>query len=120
MILIIPIVILLVMVVGWVCMKKQGGHHNSSSSAIQISEVGGLRGRGLNKSTVETYRKITVGENSIEGPNDVACTICLADYATNEAIRFMPECEHCFHVECIDKWLSMSRKCPVCRISLPN
>lgn len=71
---------------------------------------------GLEKSTIETYRKITVGESRrIEGPNDVTCTICLADYAPNETIRFMPECKHCFHVECIDEWLSINNKCPVCR-----
>ncbi|XP_051145412.1 putative RING-H2 finger protein ATL21A isoform X1 [Andrographis paniculata] len=71
---------------------------------------------GLDKSTIETYRKITVGESRhIEGPNDVTCTICLGDYAPNETIRFMPECEHCFHVECIDEWLSINNKCPVCR-----
>ncbi|PIN02172.1 Anaphase-promoting complex (APC), subunit 11 [Handroanthus impetiginosus] len=74
--------------------------------------------RGLDKSTIETYRKMKVGESChIEGPNDVTCTICLGDYVPEDTIRFMPECEHCFHVECIDKWLSMNSKCPTCRTS---
>lgn len=73
---------------------------------------------GLDQYTIGTYRKIRIGQNCrVEGPNDITCTICLADYVPNDTIRFMPECQHCFHVKCIDKWLSMKGKCPICRAS---
>ncbi|PIA40529.1 hypothetical protein AQUCO_02500320v1 [Aquilegia coerulea] len=44
------------------------------------------------------------------------CPICLEDFC----IRGLP-CAHNFHVECIDKWLSLNVKCPRCRCSVfPN
>ncbi|EYU32237.1 hypothetical protein MIMGU_mgv1a021672mg, partial [Erythranthe guttata] len=73
---------------------------------------------GLGISTIETYKKITIGESRrIEGPNDITCAICLVDYVPHDTIRVMPECQHCFHVECIDQWLSIRAKCPICRAS---
>ncbi|XP_073154843.1 putative RING-H2 finger protein ATL21A [Henckelia pumila] len=75
--------------------------------------------RGLDESTIETYRKMTISENRlIPGSNDITCAICLEDYVRNDTLRFMPGCEHCFHVECIDKWLRMNRRCPICRVDL--
>ncbi|KAI3444420.1 hypothetical protein Pfo_001085 [Paulownia fortunei] len=119
---VIPALLIPALIVGiscCICMMR--GDDPQSSDSIQTSDRAGLSDTvtaGLDKSTIETYRKITIGESHrIEGPNDATCTICLADYVPRDTIMFMPECEHCFHVECIDKWLSMNSKCPICRTS---
>ncbi|CAH8330783.1 unnamed protein product [Eruca vesicaria subsp. sativa] len=72
---------------------------------------------GLDESTIESYKKVELGESRRlpTGSNDVVCSICLSEYATKESVRCLPECEHCFHAECIDAWLKLHSSCPVCR-----
>ncbi|CAL0299815.1 unnamed protein product [Lupinus luteus] len=47
----------------------------------------------------------------------LSCIICLADYNDSEWLRFLPDCGHYFHKECIDMWLKLNMSCPVCRNS---
>ncbi|KAH9265443.1 hypothetical protein BASA84_001716 [Batrachochytrium salamandrivorans] len=44
---------------------------------------------------------------------DALCVICLAEYEDREPLRQLP-CGHHFHVECIDEWLHVNAKCPLC------
>ncbi|KAF3664158.1 putative RING-H2 finger protein ATL21A-like [Capsicum annuum] len=74
---------------------------------------------GLDESTIQSYPKVVLGESRrISGINVMICAICLGEYSAGETLRCVPECEHCFHAECIDKWLKMNGTCPVCRNSL--
>ncbi|OIT07422.1 PREDICTED: putative RING-H2 finger protein ATL21A [Nicotiana attenuata] len=74
---------------------------------------------GLDESTVQSYPKVVFGESRhLPGINAITCSICLAEYSAGETLRCIPECEHCFHAECVDKWLKMNSTCPVCRNSL--
>ena len=43
------------------------------------------------------------------------CTICLADIEHNQIIRYINKCNHCFHIECADKWFEEHITCPHCR-----
>jgi E3 ubiquitin-protein ligase Arkadia len=45
------------------------------------------------------------------------CTICLCEYNQNEHVRRLP-CMHLFHIECVDRWLTQSKRCPICRIDI--
>lgn len=73
---------------------------------------------GLDDSTIETYIKVVLGESRrLPGPNDITCPICLTDYCPKETIRCIPDCQHCFHADCIDEWLRMNGSCPICRNS---
>ncbi|XP_004504651.1 E3 ubiquitin-protein ligase ATL76-like [Cicer arietinum] len=44
-----------------------------------------------------------------------SCVICLTEFTNGEQIRFLPKCNHHFHVLCIDKWLLSHSSCPTCR-----
>lgn len=41
------------------------------------------------------------------------CSICI-DYIL-ESDKKITSCNHIFHKECLDKWLTLNRKCPYCR-----
>eukprot|EP01114_Cavostelium_apophysatum_P021365 TRINITY_DN7438_c0_g1_i1.p1 TRINITY_DN7438_c0_g1~~TRINITY_DN7438_c0_g1_i1.p1 ORF type:complete len:347 (-),score=36.12 TRINITY_DN7438_c0_g1_i1:69-1109(-) len=49
--------------------------------------------------------------------DDTTCAICLANYETDEEIRFLP-CNHHFHTECVDQWLEINATCPFCKRSV--
>lgn len=49
---------------------------------------------------------------------DSKCAVCLADYQFGEKLQLLPPCNHSFHVQCIDEWLSKNVTCPICRTSL--
>lgn len=40
------------------------------------------------------------------------CPICLRIIINNS---FITECNHCFCIICINKWYTISDKCPICR-----
>ncbi|RWW25064.1 hypothetical protein GW17_00010609 [Ensete ventricosum] len=48
----------------------------------------------------------------------LSCCVCLMDFKEGEKGRFLPRCFHCFHVDCIDMWLTSHSDCPVCRASI--
>jgi hypothetical protein len=45
------------------------------------------------------------------------CTICLCEFDHNDDVRRLP-CMHLFHIECVDRWLTQSKRCPICRIDI--
>ncbi|CAF2049054.1 BnaA09g39440D [Brassica napus] len=91
--------------------------HAMAVTPVPSSDVQVIMRTGLDESTIESYKKVQLGESKRlpTGSNDVVCSICLSEYATKETVRFLPECEHCFHAECIDAWLKLHSSCPVCR-----
>nr|DAD19202.1 TPA_asm: hypothetical protein HUJ06_020665 [Nelumbo nucifera] len=75
---------------------------------------------GLDEPTIQSYNKLVLGESRrLPGPNHRVCSICLSEYQPKETLRCIPECQHCFHADCIDEWLRMNASCPLCRNSPP-
>ena len=52
-------------------------------------------------------------KNYLEKLND-HCSVCLDELNGDKIIKFL-KCEHVFHSECVDSWLSRSASCPLCR-----
>ncbi|KAF6139912.1 hypothetical protein GIB67_009759 [Kingdonia uniflora] len=43
------------------------------------------------------------------------CAVCLSDLLEGEKARLLPECNHGYHIECIDMWFQSHSTCPLCR-----
>jgi len=55
-------------------------------------------------------------EHSCGDSNEAStCAVCLDSIEINQWFKKLPQCEHAFHVACIDEWLSTRATCPVCR-----
>ncbi|KAI4332917.1 hypothetical protein L6164_017787 [Bauhinia variegata] len=73
---------------------------------------------GLENPMIESYPKIVLGDSRrLPKPNNGPCAICLSEYLPKDTVRCIPDCNHCFHAECVDEWLRLSATCPLCRNS---
>ncbi|KAL1214804.1 E3 ubiquitin-protein ligase [Cardamine amara subsp. amara] len=48
---------------------------------------------------------------------DAECCICLCEYEDGVELRELP-CNHHFHCACIDKWLHINSRCPLCKFNI--
>ncbi|KAB2040619.1 hypothetical protein ERO13_D02G084400v2 [Gossypium hirsutum] len=76
--------------------------------------------RGLDSSVIESFptflystvKGLKIGKDTLE------CAVCLNEFEDDETLRMIPICNHVFHPDCIDAWLSSHSTCPVCRANL--
>ncbi|XP_010523805.1 PREDICTED: putative RING-H2 finger protein ATL21A [Tarenaya hassleriana] len=99
--------------------RFNSNRRNASAAAATVApQPNTATTTGLDESTIESYKKVELGESRrLPGPNGIICPICLSEYASKDTVRCIPECEHCFHAECIDEWLRLHNSCPLCRNS---
>ncbi|WOL05956.1 NEP1-interacting protein 2 [Canna indica] len=75
-------------------------------------ETGGIR--GLDMDEVDKLPKIKVtAEHNLDPA--ICCSVCLQDFQVGEMVRRLPNCDHMFHLPCIDSWLIRHGSCPLCR-----
>uniref|UniRef100_A0A5B7C2H0 RING-type domain-containing protein n=1 Tax=Davidia involucrata TaxID=16924 RepID=A0A5B7C2H0_DAVIN len=43
------------------------------------------------------------------------CAVCLESFKEGEWCRTLPACNHMFHENCVDNWLTKVPNCPICR-----
>lgn len=70
--------------------------------------------KGLSAAELEKLPKVT-GDKLVLGNE---CAVCLDEIAGDELARMVPGCNHGFHLQCADTWLSKQPVCPVCRSKL--
>ncbi|EYU46743.1 hypothetical protein ABFS82_04G013300 [Erythranthe guttata] len=80
---------------------------NATSTGMIFSQ--GLDLRVMNSLPTFIYESKGGQESPLE------CAVCLSEFEDDETGRVLPDCKHCFHVDCIDMWLQCHRDCPLCR-----
>lgn len=86
---------------------------------IGVRLAGGLPEEAIDLYTVcYTFQKGSASAQSkledVHQEPQGKCTICMEEFTTGDCLRCLP-CLHAYHVPCIDKWLSLSQSCPVCK-----
>jgi len=67
---------------------------------------------GVPPSTLERMTTVrTVDGDEVDVP---PCVICQDGMEGGQRVRVLP-CDHTFHTECIDRWLSEHQTCPMCK-----
>ncbi|XP_047339003.1 RING-H2 finger protein ATL67-like [Impatiens glandulifera] len=72
---------------------------------------------GLGPAIINSYPKFIYKDRMSNKNIDSTCSICLCEYKDSEMVRMLPDCQHCFHLNCVDVWLKLNGSCPVCRSS---
>ncbi|GER40857.1 RING/U-box superfamily protein [Striga asiatica] len=67
--------------------------------------------KGLSESDLQKLPKVA-GKDLVLAAD---CAVCLDEIEAEQAARVIPGCNHGFHLECADAWLSRNSICPVCR-----
>ncbi|KAL8166600.1 hypothetical protein V2J09_008099 [Rumex salicifolius] len=98
--------------------------HRSRSSAFRFhlfdASPSHFVGAGLDSAAVsalpiERFAALKLLTNG-RVPSD--CAVCLNPFDDDETLRFIPKCQHAFHMSCLDPWLEAHSTCPSCRASL--
>ncbi|TMX05086.1 hypothetical protein EJD97_002576 [Solanum chilense] len=89
--------------------QQVGGGGEEEFSDIQTV---GLQQSVISAITIHKYKK---GEGLIEGTE---CSVCLSEFQEDETLRILPNCNHAFHIPCIDTWLESHINCPMCRADI--
>ncbi|KAH6756860.1 hypothetical protein C2S53_000628 [Perilla frutescens var. hirtella] len=78
----------------------------------------GLRKKDVVSLPTSVYPGFSSSSSSSSSSTISNCAICLLDFCDGDNIRILPNCNHGFHVACIDKWLLSHSSCPTCRLHL--
>mmetsp|Transcript_14430 Transcript_14430/g.17149 ORF Transcript_14430/g.17149 Transcript_14430/m.17149 type:complete len:598 (+) Transcript_14430:94-1887(+) len=72
----------------------------SQLKTLTFAQIKGYKGKG----------------SSLDGDNiDNTCAICINDMEDHEMVKLLPNCQHCYHGDCLDEWLRRSTLCPLCK-----
>ncbi|WCJ26516.1 RING/U-box superfamily protein [Euphorbia peplus] len=105
-------------VLGFYVYGKYKVHNRRHHSSAAFPNPPSMLTTGLDKPSIELYPKTLLGESRrLPKSNDTTCPICLCEYQPKETLRTILDCNHYFHVECIDEWLQKNSACPLCRNS---
>ena len=69
---------------------------------------------GLSEAELEKLPKVCAKDLVL----GTECAVCLDEIESEQQARLIPGCNHGFHVQCADTWLSKHSVCPVCRTKL--
>ncbi|CAI9754259.1 unnamed protein product [Fraxinus pennsylvanica] len=99
--------------VDWTSLRMRTS--NSLPSFHSTSEISRCE-MGLKKEVREMLPIIVFKESF--SVKETQCSVCLADYQSEDKLQQIPACGHTFHMDCIDLWLATHTTCPLCRQSL--
>ncbi|KAF9596537.1 hypothetical protein IFM89_012268 [Coptis chinensis] len=101
----------------WAC-KYRRLSTPSTADADADAEAGGVspcRSRGLDSVVID---KLPILLHRCSLDEEAQCSICLSAFQDQEKVKILPNCNHSYHPECVDKWLKTQSNCPLCRASL--
>ncbi|KAL5209886.1 hypothetical protein ABZP36_005509 [Zizania latifolia] len=119
------------------CIQQQE-HQNSSSPQViwqdnidpdnmtyeellDLGEAVGTQSRGLSQEHISLLpiMKYKRGFFSRKKTRRERCVICQMEYRRGDLQMTLP-CKHMYHADCVTRWLSINKVCPVCFAEVPG
>ncbi|XP_058767261.1 RING-H2 finger protein ATL70-like [Vicia villosa] len=97
--------------------RRNNNNHNNTSEFLEPQHS--IINFGLDEETIMSYPKMLYSEVKLRKNDSTStcCSICLGDYKGSDMLKVLPDCEHLFHLKCIEPWLRLHPTCPLCRTS---
>ncbi|KAK1416459.1 hypothetical protein QVD17_32250 [Tagetes erecta] len=92
-----------------ICYAGWYNHRHQTDAPVKPATVSGLSSAELEKLPVTTGKDLVL---------QMECAVCLDDVEPEQLARMFPGCNHGFHLQCADTWLTKNPICPVCRNKL--
>ncbi|KAL6544235.1 hypothetical protein OROGR_010732 [Orobanche gracilis] len=81
-----------------------------------------LSEEALLKSVKKSIYEVGPSEVRIDGSgedgDDMKCSICQEEYALGDETGKLVECQHGYHLTCINQWLRLKNWCPICKAAV--
>ncbi|KAK3158681.1 hypothetical protein QOZ80_2AG0140240 [Eleusine coracana subsp. coracana] len=71
---------------------------------------------GLSEAELRRLGGVRVPESADVEEEETLCPICLDAMEPGHPVRVLPGCNRAFHKDCVDRWLTISPRCPVCNV----
>jgi hypothetical protein len=82
---------------------------------LELGERIGKVSTGLSEAELDNIAPpMVVSERRAAELGSQECCICMSSYEEDEVLRELP-CSHMYHRHCIDRWLSDTHICPICK-----
>jgi len=78
-----------------------------------LEETVGSVNKGLNEKSISAIPITVYHKAKGLDADEEQCTVCRCEFEKEHSVKELP-CRHVFHPACIDQWLSISKKCPIC------
>ncbi|KAI5394934.1 RING-H2 finger protein ATL16 [Lathyrus oleraceus] len=98
----------------WISVLRAGW--NDEDHFIALSPT--LWNRGLDESVIREIPSFQFIKGECEDQSVYGCVVCLTEFQEQDVIKILPNCNHAFHLDCIDIWLQTNSNCPLCRSSI--
>jgi len=104
----------------WQNRLLSGGGNNSNPNRTVVLMEGDTAVISIEDAILNSYPILLYSQVKFHHKADSSshiCSICLGDYNDSEWLRFLPDCGHFFHKDCIATWFRLNLSCPLCRNS---
>ncbi|KAD3337531.1 hypothetical protein E3N88_33051 [Mikania micrantha] len=92
------------------CIRRHAARMAALRTLAGEETLAGVDDKNLQTIPIITYNKPLLTDDQTE------CAVCLGDVENGDMVRLLPNCNHLFHVKCIDEWFVGHASCPVCRV----
>ncbi|KAM7521456.1 hypothetical protein LguiA_011358 [Lonicera macranthoides] len=91
---------------------RRSQHHRRFSATLPANS------QGLDITVLKSL-PIFHHPSKTNGHPPLECAVCLSEFEEKETGCLLPNCNHCFHLHCIDMWFHSHSNCPLCRSPVP-
>lgn len=92
--------------------EEEGAIFESYEELLQLSEIVPPVSKGIKSEDIVKLGSFKITAEQITEYEN--CNVCLEDFENDDECRLL-SCNHAYHSNCIDQWLTINKICPVCR-----